>query len=726
MPPPADARGGPSRRDFLRVAGLAGVGGALVPLAPRSILQALAAPPGQQTITMTGVASGYGIYMYFPFTVPASPEVNRIDVAVTHDVNNSSVVKLGAGLFDHRGAQYQSPGFRGIYGEERNQFFVSAGAASQSFLPGTILPGTWTVIVPVFLAAVPTNVTVTVTLSFGPQGAAFVPGPAQLGVVRPGAAWYRGDLHCHTPESSDAWGSHTAQDPATWAAHARQVGLDFVAMTDHNVITQNLHLVRDAGTTGTLLIAGEEMTNWAHGHATVTGLDVGQWLDWRQRPVGVPLMANEMRINEFIRITRAMGAYVAAAHPYGANLLWQFFADSDADPAGGADPTGLEVWTGLFQPDDDASVQQWDMYLRQGRRMHANGGSDIHGLGSAGISLLGTPTNHVYAANLSKADIVAAIRLGRNFVSRTVNGGAVYMSASGPGGQHQVLGGSIYGAPTDSARVELVVRNGAGMTLHVLHSNIGDPAPATPQTFAIGSDDQTVTVDTPIGSAGGYVRAELHGQMSVSPGNPLGSYLDMEVLTNPIFLVNGPAPAGTAPVFAPPPATTVSQPAPPRQSPAVVAGGGGTTPNTSAGGAPVAVAGALAAGALLAAGVARHRPAPAPMSLSEAVLRSHDGDSLRGRRLLLTGQVTSRDESGVAVLTRWVHSCNPGAPEAPVTVRLAGADTPEVGQWVEVEATWMPGTGGRGLPPLTVRGHRHRVLDVAPTRREDEGSAHRH
>ncbi len=423
---------GVRRRDFLKLAGAASIGSAL---APTAVVRALAASPPAQTIRMTGVAASYGQYLYFPFTVPAAPEVNRIDVSVAHDVSNSSIVKLGAGLFDHRGAHYQSPGFRGVYGEERNQFFVSAESASQSFIPGTILPGTWTVVVPVFLATVPTNVTVTVTLNFGEQGRAFVPGPAQQGVGRPGAAWYRGDLHAHTPESSDAWGSRTAQDPATWAKHAKTVGLDFIAMTDHNVISQNFNLARDAGNTGTLLIAGEEMTNWAHGHATVTGIDVGHWLDWRQRPVGVPLGANEARINEFIRITREMGAYVAAAHPYGANLLWQCFADSDADPSGGADPTGLEVWTGLYQPDDDASVRQWDGYLRQGRRIYANGGSDIHGLGSAGIALLGTPTNRVYAANLSKADIVDALRHGRNFITRIINGAAVYLSASGPDNQ---------------------------------------------------------------------------------------------------------------------------------------------------------------------------------------------------------------------------------------------------------------------------------------------------
>jgi hypothetical protein len=491
-------------------------------------------------------------------------------------------------------------------------------------------------------------------------------------------------------------------------------------MTDHNVISQNFHLARDAGNTGTLLIAGEEMTNWAHGHATITGIDVGQWLDGRQRPLAVPLGANEARITEFMRITRELGAYVAAAHPYGANLLWQFFGDSDADPSGAADPTGLEVWTGLYQPDDDASVRQWDVYLRQGRRIHANGGSDIHGLGSAGITLLGTPTNHVYAANLSKGDIVDALRQGRNFITRTIDGAAIYLSAAGPQGQHQVVGGSIYGDPSDVAHVEVAVQRGAGMTLHVLHSNIGDAQPAVPQTFAITSDDQTVRLDVPIGSSGGFVRAELHGQMNVPAGNPTGGYLDMEALTNPIHLVNGAIPAGVQPTYAPPPATSPAPPAPPSANAPVIA-----TPNTGSAPPATETASVIAGSAVAALAVAtraRRRHAE-DMTLYEVTLRAHAGISLDGRLLRLIGQVTARGDDGDHVLTRWVHACGP-APDAPVNVHLTSTDVLEIGTWVEVEATWVPGSGRAGLSPPRLRVQRARLVVTPPPRLESDTRHH--
>ena len=39
---------------------------------------------------------------------------------------------------------------------------------------------------------------------------------------------------------------------------------------------------------GVLLLAGEEVTNYFHGHATVSGIQPGEWFDFRQSPFGLP------------------------------------------------------------------------------------------------------------------------------------------------------------------------------------------------------------------------------------------------------------------------------------------------------------------------------------------------------------------------------------------------------------------------------------------------------
>src|SRR6185437_16860817 len=109
----------------------------------------------------------------------------------------------------------------------------------------------------------------------------------------------------HTEASSDAWASGSPLTPAGWAEVARSLKLDFLAMTDHNVVSQNWSLGRDGGE-DVLLLAGEEMTNYLHGHATVSGLDIGHWLDFRQTPFGWRLPRGGSRIADFVATARGM------------------------------------------------------------------------------------------------------------------------------------------------------------------------------------------------------------------------------------------------------------------------------------------------------------------------------------------------------------------------------------------------------------------------------------
>jgi hypothetical protein len=524
-----------SRRQFLVTAGGAGVGvvaGAVRSSADASpsrvALQARTPPPGH--------------YLYLPFDVPAG--VNRIDVTAT---KSNAEAKTGIGLFDHRGAGYQSPGFRGIFGEERAEFFVGSDDATEAFLPGPIVPGTWTVIVPVFPGPT-TEITIDIRFGYGPQrpGRPFEPAPDMV-VSRPG--WYRGDLHAHTPHSSDAWRSGSALTPRMWAEAAEAMGLDFVAVTDHNVVSQNLRLRSDSRGLDVLLLAGEEMTNWFHGHATVSGIDPGDWLDWRQTPQGLPLPTGQdgARITDFLRDARALGGFVSAAHPLAAHLSWQFLAEGLVDRT--ALPDALEVWTGQWQPDDEAALRAWDSLLARGVRVAANGGSDMHGLKNSEALLPGTPTTVVHASSLSRTAVLDALRTGRCFVQRSPDAGEIYLSATGPAGQQQIVGGTVRGGPGDEVELAARVRGGGGMRLSFVVDGL--PLGAT----VIGSDDETATTTVRIGTTSS-VRAELRSDVALfqDPSNVRSSRGDMECFTNPIFLEIGAAE----------PSTTASAPPPPR------------------------------------------------------------------------------------------------------------------------------------------------------------------
>ncbi len=490
------------------------------------------------TTTLTATVFGTAWYKRLPFTVP--PGVHRIEVAMTKSSSRSA---LGIGLFDESGAGYQSGGFRGIFGEERSAFFVSTSAASEGFVPGPISAGTWTVLIPVFRALVPTRVTVTVRMSFDPEGPAFAPGPLP-GVVVDAPGWYRGDLHCHTSASSDAWASGSALSPAEWAHACRRHGLDFVAMTDHNVISQNYFLARDAGA-DVLLIAGEEMTNWFHGHATVSGLDVGQWLDFRQSPAGMPLPTGGGRIADALALAEEMGAYVAAAHPMAGPLGWQFLPEAVLRRQ--ARTEGFEVWTGPWQRDDEASLAAWDRMLRHGWRTVANGGSDLHGLDNDQGFAVGKPTTVVHAPRLAQADVIEAVRSGRCFVTRSPDGVELYLTAARPG-QETYVGGQVYGAVGDPVTVRVRVRRGAGTRLVLIAQG------RKVHTQQLDGDDVTAEVSVRIPRRGGYVRAEVRGSTRPHPTNPRAGELDMEAFTNPIWLVVGDPPPGYVAEQAPPPA----------------------------------------------------------------------------------------------------------------------------------------------------------------------------
>lgn len=516
----------PSRRQVLSggAALLAGAAGTL----PSGTSYATPRTRPPRTILLETVVVGTGDYAQLPFRVPRG--VTRIDVSLRKSVAET---KVGVGLFDARGAGYQSPGFRGIYGEERSRFFVARDAASQSFMPGPMSAGRWMVLVPVFRAPVPTQVTVTVRMSFAEPGERFRPGP-EPGVVSSAPGWYRGDFHCHTPASSDAWASGSALRPAEWAATCRRIGLDFVALTDHNVVTQNYFLARDAGA-DVLLLAGEEMTNWFHGHATVSGISPGDWLDFRQSPYGLPLPTGGARIAEFIRVAEQMGGYVSAAHPFGATLAWQFFGDAEVDPA--ARTHGMEVWTGPWQPDEEVGLRYWDLALQRGWRLVGNGGSDLHGADNTSGFAAGLPTTVLHASRLAKRDVIAAARAGRAFVTKAPDGVEVYLTARRPG-QRTYTGGTVYADVGDPVRVRCRVRRGAGRRLLLVAQGL--PVSVTP----LDSDDQTVQATLPVPPGGGYVRAEVRGEPTVDLGDVVASSGDMEALTNPIWLAVGDPPAG--------------------------------------------------------------------------------------------------------------------------------------------------------------------------------------
>ena len=686
-----------TRRRFLAAGGALGAA-SLLPSGTGTAQAGPSAAREEVVISDTVGPGDVGTYRYYSFEVP--PGVQRLDAALDKSRLGPGAT-LGFGVFDHRGPGYQSPGFRGIYGGESSEFFLTRSDASLSFLPGPIRPGTWTFIVPVFAASTPGTFIIRALLSSDRAAGPVRPFHA-VGVVDPRPGWYRGDLHCHTPHSSDARASGSSLLPREWAETCRRIGLDFASMTDHNVVSQNLSLNEAAGE-GVLLMPGEEMTNWFHGHATVSGLDPGEWLDWRQRPLQLPLGDHERRLTDFLATAREMGTFVSAAHPLFPvpSLDWEFFGDAEADPA--ATPPALEVWTGPFY--SQAAVDVWDGYLRRGRRVVANGGSDLHGTVNSFGFEAGEPTTVVYAQKLATHALVNALRQGRCFITRRPDGGELYLTATGPGGQATYTGGTIYGASTDVVDLEVLVRRGALLldapVLRLLVLRDGVVVSETPVTEV----EQVVRTSMAIGP-GGYVRVELRSLPEINPTNPLLSRPDMEALTNPIWLSTERRPRHERAEHAPP------DPMRP-QAEGSLGGQGGVATSMGAGLAAAAVA----------VRAASSPPAGAPMTVYEFVFRAENDADLSGRRVVLAGHVTATSDAGFR-LTRWVPDCC-GQDRRPVHVDCTGSfATPPLDRSVRVDGVWVEGTGGPGAGPPSLLVRQLELLTEALPRSEHTPAEH--
>jgi len=193
-------------------------------------------------------------------------------------------------------------------------------------------------------------------------------------------------------------------------------------------------------------------------------------------------------------------------------------------------------------------LKLWDSMLLSGQRIVGNGGSDLHGTENNQGFAAGSPTTVVHAEALSKRAVVDALKQGRSFVTRLPDGIELYLAGTGVDGQRQIMGGTLYGALTDLATFDIVVRRAAGMRLTVIRDG------AVAAVVPITADEQTVRYEAPI-RAGGFVRVEVRGEPFFGgPEAPLASRTDLEAFSNPVFLRLGPPPVGTQADLTAPPA----------------------------------------------------------------------------------------------------------------------------------------------------------------------------
>jgi hypothetical protein len=495
-----------SRRNLLLAGGALAAGAATIVL-PGMAFADPGTGTGQQTKTVTGTfAPDTPDWFYLPVEVPHG--VNQIDVSYSYD---RPAVPPGIrgnacdiGMFGPEGVQLGNRrGFRGWSGGFRTSFSISASGATPGYIPGPITPGTWHVILgPYTVAPQGLNYQVTITLTFGPPGAAFVPNPAPTTAParQRGRAWYRGDSHLHTVYSD---GRRT---PTQLVADARAAGLDFIVSTDHNTSSSTLQW-GDVATDDLLILNGEEVTTRS-GHWPAIGIPPAHWIDWRYRA------SDPDEFRRFVDEVHGVGGLVTAAHPFANCFGCSFeYRYEVADL--------VEVWNGPWTADDQQTVDHWDGLLRAGRWIPAIGDSDAHNP----EQIVALPHTVVLADSLERAALLRGLKAGRSWLAESA---AVELTFTATANGRTVGIGDRLPAGTGTAfEVTAVVAGVPGTTVSILDQLGVEHTETVPASGAATVSWTTFPRYTR------WVRAEVRrpsGGINTTVPNA------MVAMTNPLFL----------------------------------------------------------------------------------------------------------------------------------------------------------------------------------------------
>lgn len=397
-------------------------------------------------------------YIHLPVEVPEG--IGRIEVEYDYDAAIASDPllmggnTLDIGLFDPRGVEFPGSGYRGWTGSASRSLFISTDDATPGYMPGPIQAGTWHICLGVYKVA-PEGCHYTVRIRMNPQsGSPRRPTfPARLQLSDSQAAapqqdgWYKGDLHCHTVHSD---GDSTVEEVVR-LAEAR--GLDFLAITDHNNLTQQVDLKRVQ--THLALIPGLEVTTY-HGHWNVWG--DGAWIDFR--------INNETDLQRALDSARQQGYLVSVNHPRPHGPDWAFRSVQGYD--------GVEVWNGPWKLMNEHCLAFWVERLNRGERLTVLGGSDHHISRHEHTARLGTPTTFIYATQPPRAsDLLASLRAGHAFISESpagphlsLNIGEAMMGDSVARPTNDTIDLTVHIAGGEDCRLE--VYTARGLVLHML------------------------------------------------------------------------------------------------------------------------------------------------------------------------------------------------------------------------------------------------------------------
>lgn len=229
-------------------------------------------------------------------------------------------------------------------------------------------------------------------------------------------SWFRGNTHTHTSNSD---GRDT---PGAVAARYRELGYDFLVITDHGAVTPVAGVNSQHGEDGRfLVIPGQELATSLGAPVHVIGMNMnGNARMPRRRD-------RRAAIEDGVDEVGRRGGLAILAHPTYKSAI------DGGTIASASRLSFVEIYNGLTSSTRNgvsADEEIWDAALAGGRIIYGVASDDAHNLNARGAGSPGRAWVMVHAPSLDAASIVQSMRAGAFYATTGVK--LRDLSAEGP------------------------------------------------------------------------------------------------------------------------------------------------------------------------------------------------------------------------------------------------------------------------------------------------------
>jgi hypothetical protein len=183
-------------------------------------------------------------------------------------------------------------------------------------------------------------------------------------MTAPAMQWVPCELHAHTFHSD---GRLSVEE---MAREARRLGLEVVALTDHNTNSGVREIADAEGKTGMTIVPGMELTTF-HGHLLALGTSA--YIEWRS--------LTKENVGSALDAIHASGALAGVAHPFHEGNPFCTGCRWDFDGPDWDRVDYLEVWSEAnpwSKPKNALSLALWTDVLNAGHRVVGVSSRDFH------------------------------------------------------------------------------------------------------------------------------------------------------------------------------------------------------------------------------------------------------------------------------------------------------------------------------------------------------------